>query len=141
MSVLNSLISCEIEINYTHIDLIDSLIYLLQDHIIELLQEHLSDYVEVACKEPLLYGDYRTALQPEQPRLYEDLQDYEAARGLFGEVCYSTMVHGTMVHWCMVQWYTGTVHWCMVHWYTGTLVYYIFSIGRYLKNTMRNTIQ
>ena len=43
-------------------------------------------YVQVALREPLLYGDYRTALQPEQPRVYEDIQDYEAAKGLFDEV-------------------------------------------------------
>ena len=42
--------------------------------------------VKVALREPLLYGDYRTALQPEQPRVYEDIQDYEAAKGLFDEV-------------------------------------------------------
>ena len=42
--------------------------------------------VKVALRDPLLYGDYRTALQPEQPRVYEDIQDYEAARGLFDEV-------------------------------------------------------
>ena len=41
---------------------------------------------KVALKDPLLYGDYRTALQPEQPRVYEDIQDYEAAKGLFDEV-------------------------------------------------------
>ena len=40
---------------------------------------------KVALREPLLYGDYRTALQPEQPRVYEDIQDYEAAKGLFDE--------------------------------------------------------
>ena len=37
-------------------------------------------------KDPLLYGDYRTTLQPEQPRIYEDIQDYEAAKGPFDEV-------------------------------------------------------
>ena len=37
-------------------------------------------------KDSLLYGDYRTTLQPEQPRIYEDIQDYEAAKGLFNEV-------------------------------------------------------
>ena len=37
-------------------------------------------------RDPLLFGDYRTALQPDQPRVYEDIQDYEAAKGLFEEV-------------------------------------------------------
>ena len=33
-------------------------------------------------------GDYRAALQSDQPRLYEDIQDYDAAKGLFDEVHY-----------------------------------------------------
>lgn len=37
-------------------------------------------------RDPLLFGDYRTALTPEQPRVYEDIQDYDAAKGLFEEV-------------------------------------------------------
>ena len=37
-------------------------------------------------RDPLLYGDYRTALTPEQPRVYEDIQDYDVAKGLFEEV-------------------------------------------------------
>ena len=53
---------------------------------IELMQEYLSDHVETALHDPLLYGDYRTALQPDLPRLYEDIQDYDAAKGLFDEV-------------------------------------------------------
>lgn len=43
--------------------------------------------MQVALRDPLLYGDYRTALTPEQPRVYEDIQDYDAAKGLFEEVC------------------------------------------------------
>lgn len=43
-------------------------------------------YLQVAMRDPLLYGDYRTALTPEQPRNYEDIQDYDAAKGLFEEV-------------------------------------------------------
>ena len=50
------------------------------------MQEYLSDHVETALHDPLLYGDYRTALQPDLPRLYEDIQDYDAAKGLFDEV-------------------------------------------------------
>ena len=47
---------------------------------------HVPMLCQVAKRDPLLYGDYRTALQPEQPRIYEDIQDYEAAKGLFDEV-------------------------------------------------------
>lgn len=45
-----------------------------------------SDLTQVAMRDPLLFGDYRTALTPEQPRVYEDIQDYDAAKGLFEEV-------------------------------------------------------
>ena len=40
-------------------------------------------------KDPLLYGDYGTALTPEQPRVYEDVHDYDAAKALFEEVCHT----------------------------------------------------
>ncbi len=46
----------------------------------------LSVHAQVALKDPLLYGDYGTALTPEQPRVYEDVQDYDAAKGFFDEV-------------------------------------------------------
>uniref|UniRef100_A0A1X7UR28 AAA+ ATPase domain-containing protein n=1 Tax=Amphimedon queenslandica TaxID=400682 RepID=A0A1X7UR28_AMPQE len=59
---------------------------IVKGHVIELMQEHLPDEVEAALIDPLLYGDYRTALQPDQPRLYEDIQDYDAAKGLFDEI-------------------------------------------------------
>jgi len=52
-----------------------------------LLQEHFSDHTETALRDPLLYGDYRTALNPDVPRIYEDIQDFDAAKGLFEEVC------------------------------------------------------
>lgn len=47
--------------------------------------------MQVALRDPLLYGDYRTALFPEQPRVYEDIQDYDAAKGLFEEVHISAL--------------------------------------------------
>lgn len=51
-----------------------------------MLEEHFSDHLETALRDPLLFGDYRTALNPEVPRIYEDIQDYDAAKGLFEEV-------------------------------------------------------
>ena len=66
-----------------------------------LLEEHFADHSETALRDPLLFGDYRTALNPEVPRIYEDIQDYDAAKGLFEEVhavvcangIYSTLNH------------------------------------------------
>lgn len=37
-------------------------------------------------RNPILFGDYRTALEDSEPRLYEDIQDYEACKALFQEV-------------------------------------------------------
>ena len=37
-------------------------------------------------KNPILYGDYRTALDEAEPRLYEDIQDFDASKALFQEV-------------------------------------------------------
>ena len=34
-------------------------------------------------RKPILFGDYRTALQEDEPKIYEDLQDYQTAKALF----------------------------------------------------------
>lgn len=34
-------------------------------------------------RQPLLYADYRTALHEDEPKIYEDLQDYPTARSIF----------------------------------------------------------
>ena len=39
--------------------------------------------IEYVFREPILYGDYRNALELGEPRIYEDLQDYEASKALF----------------------------------------------------------
>ena len=38
-------------------------------------------------REPILFGDYRNSLTGE-PRVYEDVVDYEAAKAVFEEVRY-----------------------------------------------------
>ena len=42
---------------------------------------------EFVLRNPCLYGDFRTAMEESEPRLYEDIQDYDAAKALFQEVC------------------------------------------------------
>ena len=42
--------------------------------------------MDYALREPTLFGDYRNALT-EEPRLYEDMVDYEATKAIFEEVC------------------------------------------------------
>lgn len=34
-------------------------------------------------RDPILFGDYRTALSETEPRVYEDIQDYDASKALF----------------------------------------------------------
>lgn len=55
----------------------------VQDHIENLVREHFNDDFEVVMRDPILFGDFRLALQEGEPRIYEDIQDYEAAKALF----------------------------------------------------------
>ena len=55
----------------------------VQDHIRDLVMEHFNDDAEVVMRDPILFGDFRMALQEEETRIYEDIQDYEAAKALF----------------------------------------------------------
>lgn len=52
----------------------------------ELLDENFKTHTEYALRNPCLFGDFRTALEESEPRLYEDIQDYDAAKALFQEV-------------------------------------------------------
>uniref|UniRef100_A0A4X2JQB9 Dynein axonemal heavy chain 10 n=1 Tax=Vombatus ursinus TaxID=29139 RepID=A0A4X2JQB9_VOMUR len=59
---------------------------LVQDHIQALVQEHFPEDLEFVMRDPILFGDFRMALNEEGPRIYEDIQDYEAAKALFQEI-------------------------------------------------------
>lgn len=50
------------------------------------MEDNFKQYLEFVERNPVLYGDYRTALEESEPRLYEDIQDYEASKALFQEV-------------------------------------------------------
>lgn len=47
--------------------------------------------MEAIMKDPILFGDYRAALSETEPRLYEELQDYEVAKALFQVQCSHTL--------------------------------------------------
>ncbi|XP_055585529.1 dynein axonemal heavy chain 10-like [Uranotaenia lowii] len=47
------------------------------------LEPNVGEYV---LNDPLLFGDYRNAVNPAEPRFYEDLLDYEAVFFLFQEI-------------------------------------------------------
>ncbi|NXD07257.1 DYH10 protein, partial [Nothocercus nigrocapillus] len=59
---------------------------LVQGHIKHLIEENFPDDLEPAMRDPILFGDFRTALSEGEPRIYEDIQDYDAAKALFQEI-------------------------------------------------------
>ena len=61
-------------------------LHCFQGYIEELVEQNFTNYVDTVNREPILFGDYRNALT-EDPRLYEDIVDYEAAKAVFDEVC------------------------------------------------------
>ncbi|NWU42756.1 DYH10 protein, partial [Hylia prasina] len=59
---------------------------LVQGHIKALVEEHFADELEHVMRDPVLFGDFRTALNEAEPRVYEDIQDYDVAKALFKEI-------------------------------------------------------
>ncbi|XP_062273833.1 dynein axonemal heavy chain 10 [Scomber scombrus] len=59
---------------------------LVQGHIKNLIDEHFKSDMEAVMRDPILFGDYRTALSDTEPRVYEDIQDYDASKALFQEI-------------------------------------------------------
>lgn len=55
----------------------------VQGYIKSLVEEHFSSDVEEVMKDPILFGDYKLALSETEPRVYEDIQDYDASKALF----------------------------------------------------------
>lgn len=54
----------------------------VQGHIKNLIEEHFRSDLDSTMRDPILFGDYRTALKSE-PRVYEDILDYDASKALF----------------------------------------------------------
>ncbi|XP_062874230.1 dynein axonemal heavy chain 10 [Trichomycterus rosablanca] len=59
---------------------------LVQRHVKNLIEEHFRSDLDSAMRDPILFGDYRTALTESEPRVYEDIQDYDACKALFQEI-------------------------------------------------------
>lgn len=55
----------------------------VQRHINNMTEEHFKSDMEAVMRDPILFGDYRTALSDTEPRVYEDIQDYDASKALF----------------------------------------------------------
>uniref|UniRef100_A0A3Q2PNV9 Dynein axonemal heavy chain 10 n=1 Tax=Fundulus heteroclitus TaxID=8078 RepID=A0A3Q2PNV9_FUNHE len=56
---------------------------LVQGHIKNLVEEHFKSEMEAVMSDPILFGDYRTALSECEPRVYEDIQDYDSSKAMF----------------------------------------------------------
>nr|XP_026696380.1 dynein heavy chain 10, axonemal isoform X1 [Ciona intestinalis]XP_026696381.1 dynein heavy chain 10, axonemal isoform X2 [Ciona intestinalis] len=52
----------------------------------KLVEENFPKIESFVSRDPCLFGDYRTAMQESEPRLYEDVQDFDAAKALFQEI-------------------------------------------------------
>uniref|UniRef100_A0A3P8UAE7 Dynein axonemal heavy chain 10 n=1 Tax=Amphiprion percula TaxID=161767 RepID=A0A3P8UAE7_AMPPE len=59
---------------------------LVQGHIKNLIEEHFKSEMEAVMRDPILFGDYRTALSDTEPRVYDDIQDYDASKAFFQEI-------------------------------------------------------
>lgn len=61
----------------------------VQGHIKNLIEENFNDELEQAMRDPILFGDFRMALNEGEPRIYEDIQAYDVAKNLFQVVCFN----------------------------------------------------
>lgn len=55
----------------------------VQGLIKKLVEEHFKSDMEAVVADPILFGDYSNALAETEPRVYEDILDYEASKILF----------------------------------------------------------
>jgi dynein heavy chain len=46
----------------------------------------IKNQTDYLFRKPILFGDYRTALHDDEPKIYEDLQDYQAIKSIFEEI-------------------------------------------------------
>ena len=51
------------------------------------MEDSFSEHKEYVLRDPVLFGDYKNTFNESEPRLYEDIQDFDAAKALFQEVC------------------------------------------------------
>lgn len=59
--------------------------YWLQGFVQSLAEKNFGEHTELVMRDPCLFGDYRNTLT-EDPRLYEDVVDYDASKAIFEEV-------------------------------------------------------
>ncbi|XP_076380407.1 dynein heavy chain at 89D [Megalopta genalis] len=90
---------------------------LVATHIKEQIEENWDEeraVIEYAMRDPLLFGDFRNAINEDDPRFYEDLLDYEAVYNLFLEI-YEDYNERTMNKLHMVLFNDALEHLTRVH--------------------------
>jgi dynein heavy chain len=65
---------------------------LVNEFIEEIIEDHFESFADYALRNPLIFGDYRTALEEDGVRVYEDILDYEQAKQLFQDVIHSQSI-------------------------------------------------
>jgi len=58
----------------------------VNEFIEEIIEDHFESNADYAMRNPLVFGDYKNALEEDGNRVYEDLQDFAAAKILFEAV-------------------------------------------------------
>lgn len=64
----------------------------VQGLITKLVDEHFASDTEAVLTDPILFGDYSNAVFETEPRVYEDILDYEASKILFQVRRLSTVI-------------------------------------------------
>lgn len=55
----------------------------MHGHIKRLVEEFFESDSEAVLADPILFGDYRAAREDHEPRVYEDIGDYDVSRAIF----------------------------------------------------------
>ncbi|CAH8587314.1 unnamed protein product [Heterobilharzia americana] len=61
-------------------------VQIVEKHVDELLEDNCKDIKEYVNTMPILFGDYRTAMDETEVRLYEDMVDYDNCRNIAQEI-------------------------------------------------------
>ncbi|XP_024136867.1 dynein heavy chain 10, axonemal isoform X4 [Oryzias melastigma] len=59
---------------------------LVHGHIKRLVEEFFESDSEAVLADPILFGDYRAAREDHEPRVYEDIGDYDVSRAIFQDI-------------------------------------------------------
>ena len=58
----------------------------VNEQLAKIVKSSWPDCVGVAMEDPILFGDFRNAMEPEKPRLYESWSSYEVCKSVFDKI-------------------------------------------------------